>query len=148
MVKKSSVVFSLLAACAFLVGCAGPEQKLGRGVANSVEPFRLGELRRSIEQTAIFGSPDQSRTVGIIHGFDRTIARTGVGLYEIVTFPIPNHPMGDYGAIFRPTDSVYPDSYKPNWGVTSTLQPNASLDFSGGDVAPLIPGSRFRIFDN
>jgi putative exosortase-associated protein (TIGR04073 family) len=148
MAKKSSVVFSLLAACAFLVGCAGPEQKLGRGISNSAEPFRLGELRRSIEQTAIFGSPDQSRTVGIIHGFDRTVARTGVGLYEIVTFPIPNHPMGDYSAIFRPVDPVYPDSYKPNWGITSTLQPNASLDFSGGDVAPLIPGSRFRIFDN
>ncbi|MGO8698504.1 MAG: exosortase system-associated protein, TIGR04073 family [Limisphaerales bacterium] len=148
MVKKSSVVFSLLTACAFLVGCAGPEQKLGRGVSNSVEPFRLGELRRSIEQTAIFGSPDQSRTVGIIHGFDRTIARTGVGLYEIVTFPIPNHPMGDYSAVFHPADPVFPDSYKPNWGVTSTLQPNASLDFSGGDIAPLIPGSRFRIFDN
>ena len=75
MVKKSSVVFSLLAACAFLVGCAGPEEKLGRGVVNSTEPFRLGEMRRSIEQTAIFGSPEQSRTVGIIHGFDRTIAR-------------------------------------------------------------------------
>lgn len=148
MAKKSSVVFSLLAVCAFLVGCAGPEQKLGRGVVNLAEPVRLGEMRRSIEQTAIFGTPEQSRTVGIIHGFDRTLARTGVGLYEIVTFPIPNHPMGDYSPILHPAGAVYPDSYRPDWVETSTLQPNASLDFSGGDILPIVPGSRFRIFDN
>lgn len=148
MFKKSFAIFPFLAASFLFLGCAGPEQKLGRGVANSVEPFRLGELRRSIEQSAVFGSPDQSRTVGVIHGFDRTLARTGSGLYEVLTFPIPNHAMGDYGPIFRPADPVYPDSYKPNWGLTSTLQPNASLDFSGGDVLPLVPGSRFRIFDN
>jgi putative exosortase-associated protein (TIGR04073 family) len=148
MLKKSSVILPLMAVSFLLAGCAGPEQKLGRGVANSAEIFRLGELRRSIEQTAIFGSPDQARTVGIIHGFDRTMARTGVGLYEIVTFPIPNHAPGNYGPIFRPADPVYPDSYKPNWGITSTLQPDAALGFSGGDVAPLIPGSRFHIFDN
>ena len=105
-------------------------------------------MRRSIEQTAIFGSPEQSRTVGIIHGFDRTIARTGVGLYELVTFPIPNRPMHDYSPIYHPAGAVYPDSYRPDWVETSTLQPNASLDFSGGDILPIVPGSRFRIFDN
>jgi putative exosortase-associated protein (TIGR04073 family) len=148
MLKKSSVFLSLMAVSFLLAGCAGPEQKLGRGVSNSAEIFRLGELRRSIEQSAIFGSPDQSRTVGVLHGIDRTFARTGVGLYEIVTFPIPNASPKNYGPIFHPTDPIYPDSYKPNWNMTTTLQPDASLGFSGGDVAPLIPGSRFRIFDN
>jgi len=28
------------------------------------------------------------------------------------------------------------------------LQPDTALGFSGGDLAPMIPGSRFRIFDN
>jgi putative exosortase-associated protein (TIGR04073 family) len=148
MLKKSSVFLSLVAVSFLLAGCAGPEQKLGRGVENSAEIFRMGELRRSIEQTAIFGSPDQSRTMGVVHGFDRTLARTGAGLYEIVTFPIPNRAPSNYGPIFRPADPIYPDSYKPSWGITSTLQPDAELGFSGGDVAPLIPGSRFHIFDN
>jgi putative exosortase-associated protein (TIGR04073 family) len=148
MLKKTSVILPFMAVCFLLAGCAGPEEKLGRGMANTVEPLRMGELRRSIEQTAVFGSPDQSRTVGVIHGIDRTVARTGAGLYEILTFPIPNHAPGNYGPIFRPSDPVYPDSYKPGWGMTSTLQPDASLGFSGGEAAPLIPGSRFRIFDN
>jgi hypothetical protein len=54
-------VMSLLAlaglAALFTTGCAGPEQKLGRGVSNTLEITRLGEMRRSIEQTAIFESP-------------------------------------------------------------------------------------------
>jgi putative exosortase-associated protein (TIGR04073 family) len=148
MLNKSSVFLPLVAVSCLLAGCAGPEQKLGRGINNTAEVFRFGEVRRSIEQTAIFGSPDQSRTIGFIHGMDRSFERVGAGLYEVVTFPIPNHSPGDYGPIMRPADPVYPDSYKPNWVITSTLQPDASLGFGGGDVMPFIPGSRFRIFDN
>jgi putative exosortase-associated protein (TIGR04073 family) len=148
MLNKSSVFLPLIAVACLLAGCAGPEEKFGRGVSNTAEIFRLGELRRSIEQTSVFGSPDQGRSVGFVHGMDRTLARTGVGLYEMITFPIPNHAPSDYGPIFRPADSIYPDSYKPNWAFSSTLQPDASLGFSGGDLAPIIPGSRFRIFDN
>jgi putative exosortase-associated protein (TIGR04073 family) len=148
MRNKSSVFVAMIAASCLLAGCAGPEQKLGRGIDNTAEIFRFGEVRRSIEQTAIFGSPDQSRTVGLIHGMDRSVARVGAGLYEVVTFPIPNRSPGDYGPIFHPADPVYPDSYKPNWAMSSTTQPDASLGFSGGDFAPIIPGSRFRVFDN
>jgi len=43
---------------------------------------------------------------------------------------------------------VYPDSYKPHLLADPTFGPDNSLGFSGGDVAPIIPGSRFRIFDN
>jgi len=28
-----------------------------------------------------------------------------------------------------------------------TFGPDAALGFSGGDIAPIFPGSRFRIFD-
>ena len=153
MLIKSSIFLPLIAVSCLLVGCAsrqstGAEQKLGRGINNMGEVIRFGELRRSIEQSAIFGSPDQSRAVGIIHGFNRSMARTGVGLYEVLTFPIPNHSPHDYGPVLGMGDPTYPDSYRPSWGVTSTLSPNASLGFSGGDEAPLIPGSRFRVFDN
>ena len=47
--------FLALAALAavFTSGCAGPEQKLGRGLSNTFEIARMGEMRRSVEQTAI-----------------------------------------------------------------------------------------------
>jgi putative exosortase-associated protein (TIGR04073 family) len=148
MFKKSSLFLSLAAIAFVVAGCAGPEEKLGRGINNLGEFGRLGEIRRSMEQTAIFGSPDSMMTTGLIHGIDRSMARTGVGLYEILTFPIPHHPAGDYGPIMRPVDPIYPASYKPNWLADTTVSADTSLGFSGGDLAPFIPGSRFRIFDN
>lgn len=147
MVKKSSI-FTVLAAAALVTGCAGPESKLGRGLTNLTEFTRGAEFGRAVEQTAVFGAPDEMLTTGIIHGFDRTVERTAVGAYEVLTFPIPNHAPGDYGPIMRPTDPPYTDSYKPNWIATSITSPDANLGFSGGDLAPMIPGSRFRIFDN
>ena len=81
MLKKCSLFLSLLGLSFIIAGCAGPEQKFGRGINNMTEFARLGEIRRSIEQTAIFGSPDQEYTTGFIHGFNRSLERTGVGVY-------------------------------------------------------------------
>ncbi len=148
MLKKSCVLLSLAAVTVFIAGCAGPEEKLGRGFNNMAEFGRGGEFRRSFEQASIFGAPANLPLTGFVHGFDRTVARTAVGLYEVVTFPVPNHSPGNYGPVFFPADPVYPDSYKPNWLADTTLSPDTSLEFSGGDIAPFIPGSRFRIFDN
>ena len=148
MLKKSSVLLLLAATAVVLAGCEGPETKLGRGLNNLTEFTRLGEIDRSMEQRAVFGDPDGMFTTGFIHGFDRSVERTALGVYEVATFPIPNHPAGDYGPIMRPTEPVYPDSYKPNWIADTIVQPDANLGFSGGDVFPFIPGSRFRIFDN
>ena len=98
-------------AALFTSGCAGPEQKLGRGMSNLYEIVRMGEMRRSIEQTAVFESPDTGYTVGAMRGLDRTLARTGVGVFEIVTFPLPPYdPM--FTSYLKP-DPVYPESYKP-----------------------------------
>jgi len=132
-------------------GCAGPEQKLGRGLSNSLEIVRLGELRRSVEQANLFDAPNTGYATGLIRGIDRTLARTGLGLWEIVTFPIPNHAKS-YGPIatsyISPTP-VYPASYTPNWlGGDTTMETDVALSMSGGDVAPFVPGSRFHIFDD
>jgi putative exosortase-associated protein (TIGR04073 family) len=131
-------------------GCAGPEEKLGRGISNSLEFARGGELCRSIEQTAVFDSPSEAYTTGVIRGVDRSFERTGVGLWEIVSFPFPNHK--DY---YGPIDTarlspgpVYPESYKPGLMSDAMFDTDTYTGFSGGDVAPFIPGSRFRIFDN
>ena len=132
-------------------GCAGPEQKLGRGVNNVFDLVRGGEMRRTVEQTALFDSPDTAYTTGFIRGFNRTMARAGVGLYEIVTAPIPNHSNADYGPIctsYLKPQAPYPDNYKPQLMEDSLFATDASIGFTGGDIAPWIPGSRFRIFDN
>jgi putative exosortase-associated protein (TIGR04073 family) len=149
MRNRAFYFLSLIAVCGLVAGCAGPEQKFSRGLNNLVEFARMGELRRAMEQGAIFDTPGHGGiTGGFFLGVNRSFARTGAGLYEVLTFPIPNGAYGDYGPVFHPANPVYPDSYKPDWIADSMLQPDTSLGFAGGDIAPWIPGSRFRIFDN
>jgi putative exosortase-associated protein (TIGR04073 family) len=139
--------FSILAACAvaatLLSGCANAEKKFGRGMSNMMEPVRMGEIRRNIEQAALFD--DGGYTTGFIRGLNKTLARTGVGVYEVVTAPFPPYdpPFPNYLA----PGPVFPDSYKPTLVEDSTFATDTNLGYSGGDVNPLIPGSRFRIFD-
>jgi putative exosortase-associated protein (TIGR04073 family) len=114
-------------------------------MTNVLEPVRLGEMRRSIEQTGLFEGPDASYATGFIKGLNRTLARTGIGIYEMVTAPFP--PYGPVATTYLSPGPVYPDSYKPNLVSDSTFATDANLGFSGGDVMPLAPGSRFRIFD-
>jgi putative exosortase-associated protein (TIGR04073 family) len=153
MHKLFSSIIPLLGAALFLSGCAGPEQKLGRGINNLTEITRLGELRRSIEQTTVLDSRDTGYTTGVFHGIDRTAARTAYGFYEVATFPFPNHSPRNYGPIYlsedRPRNEfpVNPDSYKPNWLSDQMTSPDTALGFGGGDLMPFIPGSRFHIFD-
>jgi putative exosortase-associated protein (TIGR04073 family) len=148
--KRMRNVIPLLAlaglAALFTSGCAGPEQKLGRGVSNTLEITRLGEMRRSIEQTAVFESPSAGYTAGVVSGLNRTLARTGLGIYEIVTAPLP--PYHPIWTSYLSPGPVYPESYKPGLISDSTFDTDTYTGFSGGDVAPFIPGSRFRMFDN
>jgi putative exosortase-associated protein (TIGR04073 family) len=102
-----------------------------------------------MEQTVVLKNPEAGYTAGFFHGLNRSLARTGVGLYEIVTAPMPNDwCTKDYGPIYRPEWPVYPDSYRPHWISAEFVSPDANLGFAGGDIMPLLPGSRFRIFDN
>ena len=143
-------VISLLALAAliplFTSGCAGPEQKLGLGVDNTFDIVRMGELRRSVEQTAVFESPETGYTAGFIHGVDRSLERTGMGVFQIVTFPIP--PYGPIETKYFAPEPPYPANYKPGLVSDSLFDTDTYVGFSGGDVAPLIPGSRFRVFDD
>lgn len=148
-----------------ITGCMGPERKLGRGVANVTEVVRMGEMRRSMEQTALWYGPDVSYTYGFIHGMNRSLARVGLGIYETVTFPIPPYdPLftpksqifpdysvrntKDWGGMSLQANPVYPENSKPQLLEDSLYATDRALGFSGGDVAPFVPGSRFRIFDN
>ena len=155
----------LIAAITF-TGCAGPERKFGRGLNNFTEIVRMGEIRRSVEQTALWEGPEASYTVGVVRGVNRTVARTAIGAYELVTAPFPpygpllnstNRLYPDYsirnstfpwGGMVLPESPVFPDNYRPTLMADSLFATDTSLGFSGGDVAPMIPGSRFHIFDN
>jgi putative exosortase-associated protein (TIGR04073 family) len=133
-------------AAVFTSSCAGPEQKLGRGISNSAEIIRGGEWRRSVEQTAVFDSPEAGRTVGFVSGLNKTLARTGVGLYEVVTFPIPPyHPIFTNYISAKP---AFPDSYRPGLPDDPLYDTDTYVGIQGGDIAPLVPNSRFQVIDN
>jgi putative exosortase-associated protein (TIGR04073 family) len=161
---RFALVVAVVAVAAF-TGCMGPERKLGRGIANVTEVVRMGEMRRSMEQTALWYGPDASYTYGLIHGMNRSLARIGLGVVETVTFPIPPYdplftPTGpvypdysvrntkDWGGMFLPASPSYPENNRPGLLEDSLYSTDRALGFSGGDVAPFIPGSRFHIFDN
>jgi putative exosortase-associated protein (TIGR04073 family) len=143
------IIFPLIAVAAaiFAAGCSGPEQKLGRGLSNTYEVVRWGELRRSIEQNAVLAQPGYGY-FGALHGFDRSLQRAGLGVMEVATFPIP---MPNYQPMFTryfAPDPVFPESYAPGLLSDALFDTDTYTGFSGGDVAPWVPGSRFSIFDN
>lgn len=126
-------------------GCAGPDQKLGRGLSNTFELVRWGEMRQCVEQNAVIDRPGYGY-YGVVHGFQRSLARAGLGVYEVATFPLPS-----YNPILTKNYSanpVFPSSYKPGHYSDALFDTDTFTGFSGGDVAPFIPGSRFRVFDN
>lgn len=141
------IIFSLVAVCAALVmtGC-GPERKLGRGMSNTFELVRWGEMRRSIEQNAVLDSPDVGYTYGGYSGFHKSITRAGVGIYEIVTFPLP--PYRPILTSYISAKPAFPESYRPGLISDPLFDTDTYTGFSGGDIAPFIPGSRFKVFDN
>jgi len=150
MQKNLSLLGAALLVAGLVSGCAGPEQKLGRGMNNLYEPIRLADMRHSIEQTAVYDSPNSSYSLGVVRGLGKTFARAGIGLYEIVTAPFPNHRDKDYGPVctnYLTPNPQYPDSYHPGLLEDSTFATDTTFGFSGGDIAPYIPGSRFQVFD-
>jgi len=126
-------------------GCANTETKFGRGLRDATEFARLGVIRRSMEQTYLTDGPEVAYTTGFVKGFTKSLALTGVGVYEMVTAPFPSYdpPFPDY----LPANPVYPASYAPRVYAGSTFETDTHLGFPGGDVAPFIPGSRFSVFD-
>lgn len=145
MLKPVSLLASLAILVVLSTGCARVENKLGRGLSNTFEIARGGEFRRTVEQTAIFEGPDAGYTTGFVRGINRSLARTGIGIFEVVTAPFP-----PYDPIF--TDkfapgAVYPDNYKPGLISDSMFANDTHVGYAGGDILPMVPGSRFRVFD-
>jgi putative exosortase-associated protein (TIGR04073 family) len=147
--QKVTPLLALAALAAlFTAGCAGPEQRLGNGFSNITEFVRMGEMQRSIEQYTIF-DPSAGFATGAIHGFDQSVYRTAAGAYQIVTFPAGNAlTQSSFDQKYIPTGTPHPDSYPPGLPALSTFQTDNYIGFSGGNLAPFVPGNRFSIFEN
>ncbi len=144
--RRTLPLLALVALAGVLAaGCANTERKFGRGMSNTLEVTRLGELQRSMEQTALSDGPNAAYTTGFIQGINRTLARTGIGVYEMVTAPFP--PYDPVFTDYLSPGPVYPDAYKPGLVEDSMFSTDANLGYSGGDILPFVPGSRFRVFD-
>jgi len=145
MQNRIPVLAALLLTCILAGGCANAEKKLGRGMSNTYEIVRMGEFRRTVEQSCLFDGPSVGYTTGVIHGFNRSLCRTGIGLYEVLTFPFPSYDpiFTDYFA----AGPVFPDNFAPSLIEDPALSTDTNLGFSGGDIAPFVPNSRFRVFE-
>ncbi len=142
--RKSSLILASLALVAiFGAGCANTETKLGRGISNATEFTRMGDFQQSVEEQEMFG---HGIATGMVKGFNKTVARTGIGLYEIVTSPFP--PYHAVATNYLSETPGHPDSYPVGHISDSTFDVDSQTGFSGGEVSPWIPGSRFTVFDN
>ena len=144
MTKTLTLLGAVVAMGLLATGCAGPEKKLGRGFNNIGEVVRWGEFRKSREYAGIWHGAQAANGGGLVSGFNRSLTRIGVGVYEVVTFPIPSYdPVLTH---YISPGVVYPDSYKPGLPDDPLFHTDTNLGFSGGDIAPMVPGSRFAVF--
>lgn len=80
-----AILFTLSTSYAF--GLEGPIRKLGRGTANILTcPL---ELVKCIGEANYEDGPVAALTYGFFRGMYRTALRGAVGIFEMVTFPIP-----------------------------------------------------------
>jgi putative exosortase-associated protein (TIGR04073 family) len=144
--RSCLILLSVAVAGLLATGCSGPQTKLGRGINNTMEIVRMGETQRAIEQSSLFDGANQGFDVGLVKGISKSLARTGVGLYEIVTFPIPTY--DPVATSYLTPHPGFPDSYKPGLRDAQSLNTDDRIWFSGGTIMPWLPGNRFRVFDN
>lgn len=165
--RNAAPVLSLALGALVLAGCAGPERKLGRGLSNVTEFARMGEMSRSIEQTSLWDGPERAYTTGVVRGFNRSLARTAIGAFEVVTFAIPTPtydamftPKGplvpdysiatyneNWGGLALPEDAGSPDSYQQIFSSDPAMDPSAQLGVTSGEILGGFPLGRFRVND-
>ncbi len=81
------LMFSILIGAASPAYCNGPVEKLGRGFSNTLTfpceiPYQISQSNKQNGLTAAL-------SYGVLNGIFMAGVRALVGVYEIVTFPIP-----------------------------------------------------------
>ena len=112
--RKGKLTIGLLA-CALILGWSAASsyaddagRKLGRGLCNTL--FGVAEIPIQIQRTVDAEGSGAGATYGVCKGFGYFFMREGVGIYEVLTFPIP-----------------YPRYYEP------ILEPEFLLNEMGGN---------------
>lgn len=91
--RNRKLAIGLLVFAVFLGFSAGPTfaddagRKLGRGLANTL--FGIAEVPIQIQATLDQRGSGAAATYGVLKGIGRFLMREGVGIYEVLTFPIP-----------------------------------------------------------
>ena len=98
-----------------------------------------------MSRPALFDQPGGHYATGFIRGLDKTLAREGIGIYEVVTAPFP--PYDPVFTDYLPPNPQYPDNYAPDIIDDSMFATDTNMGFSGGDIVPYVPGSRFKVFN-
>ena len=80
-------------------------QKLGRGLCNSIT-FPM-EIPLQIGNTNVSDGPFAALTWGVLKGIGMTALRAAVGVYEVVTFPLPCP--ADYKPILTKPEYMFED---------------------------------------
>lgn len=80
-------------------GVPGAWEKAGRGLGNLTLGFLVEWPKTMVHESDARG-PAFGLTVGLIKGMALGVGRTLVGVYELLTFPLPNG--SDYGPVLEP----------------------------------------------
>lgn len=80
-------------------GTLGPFEKAGRGLSNVTLGFLVEWPKTVVVESETHG-PAFGMTVGLIKGMGLGLGRTLLGVYELVTFPVPNG--SDYEPVMEP----------------------------------------------
>lgn len=101
--NKKAIIISIIIVSLFAIQSISFAQnnmlrKLGRGVAN-VATGAI-EVPKAIQETFYEEGPVAAVSWGLLDGLYKFVARTVVGAYEIVSFPIPFP--ADYAPIVEP----------------------------------------------
>lgn len=93
---KTRILAKVLVVCLAVIMILGVAQvgfaqdaarKLGRGLANTVSGWL--EIPKNIYDVSVESNPFVGITWGTIKGTGYAVARTGAGVFDIVTFPFP-----------------------------------------------------------
>ena len=108
----------------------------------------MGEMQHSVEQNAVFDPPARHAT-GLIHGFDQSVYRHRAGRLSDRHFP--GRQPADANQLRAETHSARERLIRTatirDCRLSRTFQTDTYTGFSGGDIVPFIPGSRFSVFD-
>ena len=102
------IVFLLTIAFTVPGYCDDPTKKLGRGLCNMVTfPFELCLQTSRVNNS---DGPMAAATWGLLKGIGMSCVRLGVGVYEVLTFPIAEPK--DYAPILRDPEFMFEEQ---NW---------------------------------